>query len=119
MPQQPKSPGRDFSPALRGQKLDNWDNTIYYEMETTRAVRTDRWKYVARFPGGPFELYDLQSDPQERFNQFGQPGTDEIKADLAKQLDAFFSTYADSKYDIWKGGGSKAKLHTLGGNAKP
>ena len=111
MPQQPKSPGRDFSPALRGQKLENWDNTVFYEMETTRAIRTERWKYVARFPNGPFELYDMQSDPQERFNQFGQPGTDEIKAGLAKQLDAFFTTYADPKYDIWKGGGSKAKRH--------
>jgi arylsulfatase A-like enzyme len=119
MPQQPQSPGRDFSPALRGQKLTNWDNTVFYEMETTRAIRTDRWKYVSRFPDGPFELYDLQSDPQERFNQFGQPGTDEIKADLAQQLDAFFTTYADPKYDLWKSGRSKAKRHTLSGNAKP
>lgn len=111
MPQQPKSPGRDFSPALRGQKLANWNNTIFYEMETTRAIRTDRWKYVARFPNGPFELYDMQTDPQERFNQFGQSGTDEIKADLAKQIDAFFATYADPKYDIWKSGSSKAKRH--------
>lgn len=112
MPQQPKSPGRDFSPALRGQKLANWDNTIFYEMETTRAIRTGRWKYVARFPDGPFELYDMQTDPQERFNQFGQPGADDIQTGLARQLDSFFNTYADPKYDIWKGGGSKAKRHT-------
>ncbi|MCF7789395.1 MAG: sulfatase-like hydrolase/transferase [Prosthecobacter sp.] len=111
MPQQPKSPGRDFSPALRGQPLANWDNTVFYEMETTRAIRTARWKYVARFPSGPYELYDMQTDPQERFNQYSQPGTEEIKADLAKQLDAFFNLYADPKYDIWKGGGSKAKRH--------
>jgi arylsulfatase A-like enzyme len=111
MPQQPKSPGRDFSPALRGQPLTNWDNTVFYEMETTRAIRTARWKYVARFPSGPCELYDMQTDPQERFNQYGQPGTEEIKADLAKQLEAFFNRYADPKYDIWKGGGSKTKRH--------
>jgi arylsulfatase A-like enzyme len=111
MPQQPKSPGRDFSPALRGQPLKNWDNTIFYEMETTRAIRTARWKYVARFPSGPYELYDMQTDPQERFNQYGQPGTEEIKAGLARQLDAFFTRYAAPKYDIWKGGSSKAKRH--------
>ncbi|MCX6848764.1 MAG: sulfatase-like hydrolase/transferase [Verrucomicrobia bacterium] len=111
MPQQPKSPGRDFSPALRGQPLTNWDNTVFYEMETTRAIRTTRWKFVARFPSDPYELYDMQTDPQERFNQYGQPGTEEIRADLAKQLDAFFNRYADPKYDIWKGGGSKAKRH--------
>ncbi|WP_395744088.1 sulfatase [Prosthecobacter sp.] len=112
MPRQPKSPGRDFSPALRGQPLTSWDNTIFYEMETTRAIRTGRWKYVARFPDGPHELYDMQADPQERFNQYGQPGTEAIKTDLAKQLDTFFTQYADPKYDIWKGGGSKAKRHT-------
>ncbi len=112
MPQQPKSPGRDFSPALRGQKLADWDNTVFYEMETTRAIRTQRWKYVARFPAGPFELYDMQTDPQERFNQFGQPGTEEIRTDLAKQLEAFFARYANPQYDIWHGGTSKAKRHT-------
>jgi arylsulfatase A-like enzyme len=111
MPQQPKSPGRDFSPALRGQPLAHWDNTVFYEMETTRAIRSTRWKYVARFPAGPYELYDMQTDPQERFNQYGQPGTEEIKTDLAQQLDAFFNRHADPKYDIWKGGGSKAKRH--------
>ena len=88
------------------------EKAVYYEMETTRCVRTDRWKYVARFPNGPFELYDMQSDPQERFNQYGQPGTESIRAELAKRLDAFFTTYADPQYDIWKGGRSKAKRHT-------
>ena len=33
---------------------------MYYEMETCRAIRTDRWKYVARYPNGPFELYDMR-----------------------------------------------------------
>jgi len=111
MPPSPKSPGRDFSPALRGQPLADWDNTVFYEMETTRAIRTPRWKYVARFPSGPYELYDMEADPQERFNQYAQPGTETTQAYLAKQLDAFFTQYADPKYDIWKGGSSKAKRH--------
>ncbi len=33
-------------------------------------------------------------------------------AALAKRLDDFFATYADPQYNIWKGGRSKAKLHT-------
>jgi arylsulfatase A-like enzyme len=111
MPNQPKSPGRDFSAALRGEK-PAWDNAIFYEMETVRAVRTGDWKYVARFPDGPFELYDMKKDPQERFNLFGQPGTEPRRLELAKQLEEFFVTYADPQYDIWKGGRSKAKLHS-------
>lgn len=109
LPKQPKSPGRDFSPILRGQSLSNWDNTIFYEMETCRAIREQRWKYVSRFPDGPIELYDMEADPQERFNLYGQPNMLVITNQLSAKLDAFFKTYADPKYDIWKGGGSKAK----------
>jgi arylsulfatase A-like enzyme len=108
MPNKPKSPGRDFSAVLRGETIP-WDNTTFYEMEGTRAIRTDDWKYVARHPSGPFELYDMKRDPRERFNLFGQPGTEAKRDELAKRLDAFFRQYADPKYDMWNGGRSKAK----------
>jgi len=111
MPAKPRSPGRDFSAVLRGGQLA-WDNVMCYEMETTRAIRTDRWKYVARHPAGPYELYDMQADPRERFNLFGQPGTEATRAELAGRLDAFFATYADPQYDLWKGGRSKARRVT-------
>ena len=107
MPQMPKSPGRDFSAVLRGETIP-WDNTIFYEMETCRAIRTDDWKYVARFPSGPFELYDMKADPRERVNLFGQPGTEAKRDELAKRLEAFFRQYADPQYDVWNGGRSKA-----------
>ena len=81
-------------------------------METVRAVRTDGWKYVARFPNGPFELYDMQADPHERFNLYGQKETEPKRVELAGRLQAFFAEYADPQYDIWKGGRSKAKLHS-------
>ena len=111
MPTQPLSPGRDFSPMLRGQSIA-WDNVIFYEMETTRAIRDDGWKYVARHPNGPHELYDMQRDPRERVNLYGQPTVKEKQAELARRLDEFFNRYADPQYDIWKGGRSKAKRHT-------
>jgi arylsulfatase A-like enzyme len=107
MPQRPKSPGRDFSRVLRGEDLP-WNNEVFYEMETCRAIRTDRWKYVARHPNGPNELYDMQADPRERFNLFGQSGTEEIREQLHKRLAGFFDEYADPQYDIWRGGRSKA-----------
>lgn len=103
----PISPGRDFSPVLLGQEM-KWDNTIFYEMESTRAIRTDNWKYVARHPDGPYELYDLAADPGERFNQYGQPKLVGQQKELADKLAAFFAEYADPQYDIWRGGRSKA-----------
>ena len=35
---------------------------------------------MARFPNGPFELDDMQEDPRERFNRYGRPGTEAIRA---------------------------------------
>jgi arylsulfatase A-like enzyme len=110
-PGSPELPGRDISPALVGRD-HAWDDVVYYEMETCRAIRTDRWKYVARFPDGPFELYDMTNDPHERFNLIGQPETDATRAELAERLNAFFARYADPQYDLWKGGRSKAKRLT-------
>jgi arylsulfatase A-like enzyme len=106
-----KSPGRDYSGALGGESIA-WDNVVFYEMENTRAIRTETWKYVARFPEGPFELYDMKTDPHERFNLFGQPRLEPIKEKLARQLDAFFARHADAQYDLWKGGRSKARIHS-------
>lgn len=108
MPRQPKSPGRDFSAAVAGRPV-SWENIMFYEMESARAVRGERWKYVARYPNGPFELYDMQNDPQERFNLYGQPGLEAVRLEMAERLDAFFRQYADPQYDLWKGGRSKAK----------
>lgn len=109
MPAKPRSPGRDFSAGLRGAP-PAWDNVIFFEMEDTRAIRTDDWKYVSRHPAGPFELYDMRADPRERFNLYGQPGAEAKRAELATRLDAFFATYADPRFDRWKGGRDAARL---------
>jgi arylsulfatase A-like enzyme len=111
LPQSPRRPGRDFSRVLLGHSV-SWDNMVFYEMETCRAVRSDRWKLVQRYPDGPHELYDMQADPQERFNLYGQPGLEVTRETLAKQLEAFFAEYAEPKYDVWRGGGSKARRLT-------
>lgn len=96
---------------LQGKAVE-WENVIFYEMETVRAIRDDNWKYVARHPNGPNELYDKQRDPQERFNLYGQASQAAKQVEMAKRLDEFFVQYADPQYDIWKGGRSKAKLHS-------
>jgi arylsulfatase A-like enzyme len=105
--QKPASPGRDYSPALLG-KETSWDPVVYYEMERTRAIRTDKWKYVERHPDGPHELYDLAADHRERFNLYGQPLQADQQRALKNQLTAFFAKHVEPRYDIWNGGTSKA-----------
>ena len=111
IPPKPVLPGRDFSPLLLGEK-NEWKNEVFYEMENTRVIRTDEWKYVARFPDGPFELYNMKLDSQERFNLYGQPGIEVKLNELSSRLNEFFEKYADPQYDIWKGGRSKARRLT-------
>lgn len=109
IPQKPKLPGRSYAPVLRGQDIQ-WETAMFYEMEGCRSVRTEQWKYVARRePHGPSELYDMQHDPQERFNLYGQPQYAEVQQQIAARLDAFFAEYAEPEYDIWNGGRSKAR----------
>jgi len=109
MPTKPRSPGRDYSPILKG-KTAAWDNMVVYEAENTRAIRTAGWKYVQRYPDGPHELYDLRSDPGEQFNLYGQPRQKQQQQELHTQITAFFKRYAEPKYDLWHGGKSKARL---------
>ena len=85
---------------------------MFFEFENTRAVRTDGWKYIRRFPDGPNELYDLKSDPDERHNVVDQPPYAAQQKTLHGRLDKFFSTYADPQYDLTRGGKSKAARRT-------
>lgn len=55
-------PGRSLLPALRGETPPA--RTLAWEHEGNRAVRRGDRKLVARF-NGPWELYDLASDPTE------------------------------------------------------
>lgn len=74
--------GRSFLPALRGGSLPSEGEFLYeYYWEyafphtpTTFALRGDRYKYV--FYHGVWdleELYDLETDPDERYNLIGVP----------------------------------------------
>jgi arylsulfatase A-like enzyme len=111
LPAAPPLPGRNFAPALAGKPLP-WDNTVYYEFENVRAIRTAGWKYIERIHQSPNELYDLKNDPGERWNRCGEESLREIQAGLRTRLRAFFDRYADPKWDLWKGGKSKSGLIT-------
>ena len=112
-PDKQPSPGRDFSPALRGEQLTGWDDVVFYEFENVRQVRTGEWKYVERLGQEPeVELYDLKADPEELRNLAGQEAQAARQAELRKRLHAWFERHADPKWDLWKGGKSKSRVGT-------
>lgn len=104
----PQSPGRDYAPLLRGEKLGQWDNAVFYDFLSVRAIRTDEWKYIERKGDQALrELYDLRNDPGERHNLADQPLHAKTQSELRQRLRAFFDRYAQPKYDLWRGGKSK------------
>ncbi len=117
MPVEPESPGRDYSPQLRGEQ-QAWDDVIFYEFENTRCIRTPEWKYTHRVPDGPHEMYDMANDPGETTNLADSPDHAGTRAQLKKRLFAFFDRYADPRYDLWNGGKSKTIVLTYDGKER-
>lgn len=56
--------GRSLVPAFANQPLDR--KYLFWEHEGNRAVSDGKWKLVAKGPGGPWELYDLETDRTEQ-----------------------------------------------------
>jgi arylsulfatase A-like enzyme len=106
-----RSPGRDFSAILRGELPRSWNDTVYFEFETVRSIRTRDAKLVVRHPEGPNELFDLRADPGEQQNLYDVAERAAGRDALRTKLDEFFAAYADPQYDLWRDGRSKAPLH--------
>jgi len=91
----PRMDGRSLLPLLRGEKVP-WRDAflyVYYweqnypQTPTQFAIRTDRFKYIT--PYGLWdsdELYDLKSDPDEKFNLAHDPTHAEQKRKLSARL---------------------------------
>jgi arylsulfatase A-like enzyme len=110
-PLKPRLPGRSYRRALAGES-NAGDDAVFFEFETTRAIRTREWKYVSRFPVGPNELYNLKDDPEERHNLVHQATHTARQRELAERLVTFFNQYTDPQYDLARGGKSKAARRT-------
>ncbi len=60
-----------------------------HEVRKQRGVRTERYKLIHYFdPPEAFELYDLEKDPEERFNLYSKPEWAELEMQLKQRLEA-------------------------------
>ena len=108
----PDVPSRSFTPLLQGEEED-WDDVVYFEQEESRGIRTKDWLLMKRFKGSETyplndELYDINSDPEERQNLGDDPEFSNIVENLSDRVETYFNRYADRKYDLWKGGTVKS-----------
>ncbi len=97
--------GVSLLPLLKGENPADWRQSMYYHFYEFPAehmvkrhygVRTDRYKLIHFYNDiDVWELYDLQNDPYEMHNIFGQEGTEQITADLMKELKRLQVQYDD------------------------
>lgn len=97
--------GVSLLPLLKGEHPVDWRKALYYHFYEYPAehsvkrhygVRTDRYKLIHFYNDiDVWELYDLQKDPTEMHNIYGQQGTEEIVKDLKMQLTALQEQYND------------------------
>ena len=98
--------GESLLPLLKGERPENWRNSLYYHyyeypaehsVKRHYGVRDDRYKLI-HFYGEKNEhndaiscneLYDLQSDPNELNNLYDNPEYADIQTRLQARLDKF------------------------------
>lgn len=95
-----KLPGRSFAEQLlHPEKTDDGCIVILDEYGPVRMIRDVDWKLVLRYPYGPNEFYDLQNDPEEETNLYGEASCEERILAMKKKLEKWFLTYGDPELD--------------------
>lgn len=91
----PDVDGKSVKSLLQGISVP-WRKDFLYEyyeypavhsVRKNRGVRTKRWKYIHYFEEPEeFELYDIQNDPEEMNNLYGNPAYQDVVAQLRERL---------------------------------
>jgi arylsulfatase A-like enzyme len=116
--------GCSLLPVLRGKTPADWRTSMYYRYyhdpgdHNTRAhygVRTRTHKLIYFWKKDQWELYDLVNDPFELNNLYGQPGHEQLTAELKAELQRLKKAVRDNDefaYDLPRGSvdGSVEKL---------
>lgn len=99
--------GVSLRPAFKGESL-NRAAPIFWEHEGNRAIRSGKWKLVAK-ENRPWELYDMEGDRTEMHD------LSDAKPDLVKKLSDEWDAYAERANVLplgaWRGQKKTTKLN--------
>ncbi|MFJ7631233.1 sulfatase [Streptomyces sp. NPDC097595] len=115
----PRMQGRSLVPLLRGERPDDWRQSVYYRyfehldvchnVQASYGVRTHTHKLI-HYPGHgsgqpgakdetrapEWELFDLVADPDELHNRYEDPAYQDLVAELTAELAALQRQYGDT-----------------------
>ncbi|MCC5453383.1 sulfatase-like hydrolase/transferase [Rheinheimera sp. UJ51] len=69
--------GKSLLPLIYGESVPKWRDSFFFEhmyqpkhasIPPMVGIRTERWKYIDFYKNGYEQLYDLNSDPEEKIN---------------------------------------------------
>lgn len=112
-------PGKSFAKTLfSGKETQSNDCIVVYsEYGAVRMVRCGEWKYIRRYPEGPDELYNLETDPREKINMIDKAAPELIEL-LNNSLERWFLEYTrpetDGRQAHVTGAGQKKKYTACG-----
>lgn len=97
--------GVSLLPLLKGETPDNWRTSLYYHyyefpaehcVKRHYGVRNDRYKLIHFYNDiDEWELYDLQQDPSELNNIYGDPKYADVTKQMMSELDSLQVLYDD------------------------
>lgn len=97
--------GRSMLPIWKGLTPTDWRKYVYYHYYESGGehnvakhvgVRSDRYKLINYYENKDWELYDLQKDPSELHNVYGDPVYKKIQDSLKSQLQLQMKKFKDS-----------------------
>ena len=94
LPEDRAYPGSNYSDLLQNPDAA-WDDVHFGEYGDLRMIRTPHYKLVRRYPDGPDDLFDLQSDPSEMHNLAFLPEYEETRAALLQRLEEWYAVYEE------------------------
>lgn len=99
--------GRSILPILEGRAPSNWRTSMYYhfsdfpgdyKVKRHYGIRTERHKLIHFYHNNDdWELYDLENDPHELNNIYGDPKNADLVTELKAELDRLRKQYGDTE----------------------
>lgn len=97
--------GHSLVPLLKGERPADWRDAIYYHyfeypsvhmVARHNGIRTSRYKLIHFYQFDEWEFYDLEKDPDELTNQYGNPQYADTIAQLKHDLEHLRADYKDN-----------------------
>jgi len=101
--------GRSLLPLLQGENPTDWRDAVYYhyyegpprvhQVARHYGIRTDRYTLVHYPDDDEWELFDLETDPEQLQSVYNEPEYTSIQQGLKSRIDELQSQYEDETWN--------------------